>query len=433
MVENKNLEKMAYLDDLTELRNIHGLMRDYGDKSLDDVHFIFVDIDDTSTMNAIFGIDAVDGIFKEISQTLVDYCGNSDVYRVGADQFILATKSHIICEPSELSRILKQPIKRNGNSYIVKATVCVLDHDDFCNDSLTELIKFMRFTINASKRKKKNTLIYATPKMRDDYLEKKEIEQHIFEAVRHKEFFPKFQPFVDTFTNKIIGFEVVSRWDLNGRVLKPDKFLEIAEWTGLIYAIEMQMFKEAIGFLLDLKSDKSIKLSSRFKASLNFSAYTLLHVKTSKLLNILYNCGCRPSDIIIEIKENYIVDPQAYEKVKELHEAGFLIALDEYTNNSSSLTFLADLKVDILKLGECLLVKLDTDQEYMRMYNIYKFMSDIGKKFNLTVVSTGITTSEHVKLAKSLDINIGSGKYFSRAVVKEEFIELFSKFKVKRG
>ena len=434
MIKNKDLlEKFAYLDDLTGLKNLHGLYEAFEKKPLDNVHFIYVDIDDSSTMNAIFGNEAVDGIIFEVAKTLVDYCGNSDVYKIGADQFLLTTESHIICEPSELSKILKQPVKRNGSSYIIKASVCVLDYDDFKGDTLEDLVKFMKFSINIEKRKRKNTLIFADQSMKDYYLEKKEIEQHIFQAVRRKEFFPKFQPFVDTFTNKIIGFEAVSRWNLNGKVLKPQKFLEIAEWTGLIYAIEMYMFQEAVRFFVELKNDKAIKLSSRFKASLNFSSYTLIHVKTSKLLEILYSNGCSASDFIIEIRENYITDDEAYEKVKELHSAGFLIALDEYTNNNSSLTYLADLKVDILKLGECLLMKMDTDQEYVKMYSIYKFMSDIGKKFDLTIVSTGIANAEHVKLAKSLDINIGSGKFYSKAVVKEEFVKLFTQLKKKRG
>ena len=263
MIKNKDLlEKFAYLDDLTGLKNLHGLYEAFEKKPLDNVHFIYVDIDDSSTMNAIFGNEAVDGIIFEVAKTLVDYCGNSDVYKIGADQFLLTTESHIICEPSELSKILKQPVKRNGSSYIIKASVCVLDYDDFKGDTLEDLVKFMKFSINIEKRKRKNTLIFADQSMKDYYLEKKEIEQHIFQAVRRKEFFPKFQPFVDTFTNKIIGFEAVSRWNLNGKVLKPQKFLEIAEWTGLIYAIEMYMFQEAVRFFVELKNDKTIKLSS---------------------------------------------------------------------------------------------------------------------------------------------------------------------------
>mgnify|MGYP000406514600 CR=1 FL=1 len=422
-----------YYDESTGLRNLLGLREDYAGKDLKDTHFIYVDIDDTVSMGAIFGMIALEGIYKSIATTLDEYCGHSDVYRIANEHFVIATNSHIICEPSELIKILKQPVKRNGSTYIVKATVAVLDSDDFPETAFEDLGRLMRFAIDVTKKKGLKKLVFIDKKMKDLYEETREIEQHIFKAVRNKEFLPKFQPFVDVFTNKIIGFETVSRWNLNGKILKPDKFLEIAEWTGLIYAIEINMFKETLRFLRELKDDKTIKLSSRFKASINFSAYTLTHLKVNKLREILREYKLKTSDIIIEIKEYYITDPDAYKMVEQLHYAGFLIALDEYTNTSSSLTYLADLKVDILKLSECLLDKIDSNQEYTKMFNVYKFMCDIGKKFDLTIVSSGISNSDHVKLVKSLSINIGSGKLFSRAVFKEDFIGLFQTIRPKRG
>lgn len=430
---NEALLKLAYIDEFTGLPNLHGLYKDYGKKSLDNVHFIHVDIDRLSRMNSIFGIEAVDQILLEVVNSLQEYCGRSNVYRIGAGQFLLVTESHIICEPEELKRILNQPIKVGGSAYNVRSNICVLDHDDFKGDDLSTVLKFLRFTINHEKRTNRNRLLFANQSMKNLYLEKTQIEKNIFNAVRNKDFVPKFAPFVDTFTNKIIGFETVSRWELEGMELKPDRFLEIAEWTGLIYAIEMNMFRETISFINELRQNKKIKLSSRFKASVNFSAYTLKHVKVNKLKEIIYSNNCVPSDFIIEIHEHFITDPEAYEKVQELHDTGFLIALDEYTNVSSSLTYLADLKVDILKLSECLLNKVSSTQEYTKMFSVYKFMSEIGKKFNLTIVSTGIEKIEDIKLVKSLDINIGAGKFYSKAVSKEEFLDLFKTLKVKRG
>ena len=87
------------------------------------------------------------------------------------------------------------------------------------------------------------------------------------------------------------------------------------------------------------------------------------------------------------------------------------------------MTYLVDLKVNILKLDECLLEKVDSDQEYTRMHSIYKFIVDIGKKFNLTVVSTGISNKKHLKLVKNLEVNVGSGRCFSEALNKEDFIK----------
>lgn len=432
MSKNVDLEKLAFIDPITGLLNYQALLRDYDEKALDNIHFIFVDIDDSGTMDVIFGSDAVDGILDEVGKTLIDYCGKSKVYKVGPDQFLLVTESHIHCKPSELKKILRQPVKRNGSTYQVKASICVLDYDDFIGDSFDAIFHMMRFAVNVEKRKGKSRLIFADQKLKMIFNEKIEIGQNIFNAVRKRDFFPKFQPFVDTFTNEMVGFETVSRWNLNGRIVKPEKYLEIAEWTTLIYAIEMQMFKETISFFNELKGNRNIKLSKRFKASINFSAYTLKHVKTKKLTDLVEKSGCHPHDFIIEIKESFITNADAYTKVKELHDLGFLIALDEYTNTSSSLTYLADLKVNILKLAECLLNKTDDPTEYNKMHSVYQFMSEIGQKLDLTIVSQGITNIEHVKLAKSLNINIGSGKFFSRAVEKHDFIDLFSTINKKR-
>ena len=128
-----------------------------------------------------------------------------------------------------------------------------------------------------------------------------------------------------------------------------------------------------------------------------------------------------------------INDEAAVEKINCLHNEGFLIAIDEYNNKHSSLRFLANLDIDILKLDECLLHRMDTDEEFTKMYSIYKFIVDISKKFDLVVVSTGINSNQNLKLIKELDIHIGSGKLFSKAVVKDEFLEYLRNNKKKRG
>ena len=230
---------------------------------------------------------------------------------------------------------------------------------------------------------------------------------------------------------EVLGFETVSRWRQNRQVIKPDKFLAITEYTGLIFDIEMQMFEETVKFFRELKDNKSVRLSSRFHASLNFSKFTMRKVDIEYLETILDKYKVFHKNIIIEIKESIITNTDVYNKIMKLSEAGFLIALDEYSNNNSSLTYLVDLEVDILKLDESLLEKIDSHQEYTRMHSIYKFMVDIGKKFDLTIVSTGVKKKEHLKLVRDLDIYIGSGSYFSRAVGKKAFSSLLKPKKMK--
>lgn len=429
MIEYEDLEKIAYTDDLTGLRNKSGLMRDHYGADLTDFHFVYVDIDDFNKMIAIFGPHAINDMLIKVSQALVTYCGKSDVYRIGVDQFLMIVHSSIMCDPDHLHNILKQPIIHHSVQFLVNASICVLHYNNFQNDSLEDVLRLMHFAIDESKQKYRNALIYADKELKDRYKEKNTIELNIYQAVQEGHFFPKFQPFIDTFNNNILGFETVSRWDFDGKELKPDKFLVITEYTGLIYDIEMKMFEETVKFFKELKDSKNIKLYSRFNAALNFSEHTLIRVDIDDLFEILKKYNVFAKNIIIEIKESIIIDPEAYEKIKQLHNAGFLIALDEYSNNNSSLTYLADLKVDILKLDKCLLGKVDNYMEYTRMYSVYKFMVDIGKKFDLTVISTGVNNKKHLKMVKDLGINVGSGKCFSKALKKQDFIDFMKSYK----
>ena len=438
MTYNPNLEQIAYVDELTKLRNRNGLMCDRAEATLDNEHFILVDIDEFKKMNTVFGIDAVDRILVIVSRFLLDYCGNSSVYRIGAGQFLLVTDSHIHCEPSELQRLLRQPIVLDDLQIVVSASICVLDHDDFPTKSLKNVVKLMQLTLDVEKKKGKNVLVYATEEKRTQYYQKRDIALSLFSSVKNKDFYPLFKPFVDTYTNEIIGIETVSRWNLNGEILRPVSFLDAAEWTGLIYDIELQMFEESVKFFSELRSmtcfkgNKSINCAKRFKAAVHFSAYTLKRVEISKLLEILEHYGIPQTDMIIQTREKFIVDPEAYEKIKQLHDYRFMVALDDYTNTSASLPFLADLKVDIISLSEQLLENIDNNQEFTKMKNVYKFLVNIAKQFDITVISDGINSAENAKLIRDLDVHIGIGRHYTRALQKEDFIEYMNNNKIKR-
>jgi len=427
----KNYEKQ-FIDNLTGLRDLNGLYHDFGSADLNGLHFIYVDIDDFNKMNIIFGIDTVDDMLKNVANTLKDYCGKSNVYRVGNDQFLLITSSHIYCEPSELQRILKQPFKHHDIQYVINASVCIADYDDFIGDNLKQILNLLRITIDFTKNMGRNTLIFAHQDHKKKYDLIREIENSIHYAMERKQFYPKYRPFVDTFTNEIIGFEAVSRWDLNGRTMRAHEFLEIAQWTGIIYDLELLIFEQALMFYSELKSNKSIKLSKRFKMGINLSEYTLITVKIQTIINLLMKYNVSAKDVIIEIKESYIKDKNVSKIVNNLYELGFVMILGDYSNASSSLTYLADLNIDVLKLSEDLLLEVNNSEEYLNMKSVYQFFVEISKQFKLSVVSTGVKNKKDLKLVRDLGVNIATGDYFSRAIVKDEFLEFMKNNKTRK-
>ena len=365
------------------------------------------------------------------------YCGNSDVYRVGNDQFLLVTNSQILCEASGLMTMLKQPFKHNDLELTIDASIIVADHDMFESDTLEDTLKLLKMTADLSKNKGHNRLIYTNDSHKERYNTIKEVETNLHSAMKNHEIFPKYRPFVDTFSYEVIGFEAVSRWKLNGRELKPKNFLEVAQWTGIIYDIEMYIFEEALKFYHELeesnkKKKKIDKFYSNFKAGINLSSYTLKKIEVDTIIELLLQYDMSAKDIIIEIDEKCITSHKVYHKIKNLYELGFIIILDNYSNKNSSLSYLADLKVDMLKLSESLLQDVNNSEEYNLMKAVYSFFVDFGKRFNLSIISTGVKTKEDLELLRELDVHVATGDYFTRAIIKDEFIDYLENSKVRK-
>lgn len=425
MENNVSLEKFAYIDDLTGLKNKHSLTKDCESKKLGDIHFIYIDLLNFKKINQIMGYNAGDDILQNISEKLINFCGKSEVYRIGGDKFILLTENDYLCDPTQLDHLFNSPFKHSDVQFMVNARVAVLDYGEFESSSIKDVLMLFDYAIADAKVNKINGVIEVRKNIQDAFLEKREIEKHFFDGVQRDKFFPKFHPFVDTFTNEIVGFETVSRWVFYDKTIRPVQFLPIAIYTGLIFEIECKMFRETCKLLSELKTNKKFKLTNGFKAALNFTMQTLSRIEINDLLKVLEKYNLTTKEIIIELHEEFIEEDNSTEKIKELRDVGFYIVLDSYSTKNSSLCYLADAGVNAIKLDKELLERIDQDPEFRRMHSVYKFMTELANKIDIRVISDGITKPTNIEMVKELGINIGIGPYYSKPIMKEEFIEKF--------
>ncbi len=423
MVLHMNHAYDPFTDDLTGLPNLKALHRDLDQEDLSNHHFIYVDVDDYNKMNVVFGVDVVESMLVQLAKTLKNYSGKKHVYRVGNDQFLLVTKDIFICEPSKLHEILKTPYSYLGIQYAINVSICVIDYNEFLGLSIKDILKLAFITHDLERGKGNNRLIHASKKHKAHHDKINEIASNIHYALLNHEFYPKFRPFVDTFTYEVIGFESTTRWDLDGKTIYPKDFLEIAQWTGGIFDIEMDMLEQSLQFYIELKNDKSIKLSKRFKAGVKFSLYTLLRLEIKQLLEALKKYAISPKEVIIEIEETHATDYAVIERINTLRDLGFLIILDDYSNTSSSLSYLLETKANILKLSEQLLDEINASEQFSHPKAVYEFFVNISRTFDFTVVSSGVRTSRDLELIRDLEVNVATGDYFSKALRKEEFVQ----------
>lgn len=425
MNDELNFKELALHDDLTGLKNTRALYEDCESKNLSDIHFMYIDLARFKKINQILGYDAGDDILRNISEGLVKFCESSEVYRIGGDKFILLTEQQPSCEPEALKQLFRHPFKHNDIQFVINANIAILDYGEFLDNTIKDILMLFDFAINTTKKTNVSDIIEVHKEIQMNFLEKREIEKHIFDGVKRDKFFPLFRPFIDTFTDELVGFETVSRWTFFEKTVGPKQFLPIAMYTGLIFDIECKMYKETCQFLNELKSSKNIKLNNMFKAAVNFTSQTLSRIDPMHLLEILVDNNLKANEIIIELHEEFIEEDLVQRKIKILKELGFYIILDGYSTKNSTIYYLADTGVDAIKLDEKLLMKIDEDQEYKKMHSVYKFMADLAKKVDVRVISDGIKNSIDAELVKELDINIGTGPYYSEPITKNDFIDKY--------
>lgn len=161
-----------------------------------------------------------------------------------------------------------------------------------------------------------------------------EIEQGIRFGLEHGQFVPYFEPQIELETGKLIGFEVLARWDhpLSG-IIEPDRFIPVAEEIGLIDALSEQVIRQAL--LQSVDWDPSMKIS------VNISPLQLADSwLAQRIVRILTETGFPAERLVVEITESSLFTDidLARTIVTSLKNQGIRLALDDFGTGFSSLS-----------------------------------------------------------------------------------------------
>ena len=149
-----------------------------------------------------------------------------------------------------------------------------------------------------------------------------------------------------------------------------------------------------------------------------------------KLLGLIKKYNLKTGDIELEITESICGDaPDAiYERIRELQDMGFKIAMDDFGSGYSSLNMLKEMPLDIIKMD---LKFLDGEQEKSR--KILKALIDMAHTLDLKVVVEGVEILSKVEFLRQFEECTLQGYYYSRPVVAEVFEELIEKRGIENG
>lgn len=250
-------------------------------------------------------------------------------------------------------------------------------------------------------------------------------ETEIIEAVKKKQFTLLYQPLLSV-TGELVGFEALIRWrhPIAG-VISPDKFIPLAERTGLIRDIGEFVFKQACAQQVEWRKSGIGEYTISINLSVNqFKDDQLV----DKIKQTMEETEINPANLMIELTESSIIEnvEDAVIKLKELRELGITVSVDDFGTGYSSLGYLIDLPINIIKIDRSFVSKLESNNKSAA---IVQAISNMAKALGIEVVAEGIETEKQLEIVKNLQCDMVQGYYFDRPlepkVIEKKWLHLY--------
>ena len=249
------------------------------------------------------------------------------------------------------------------------------------------------------------------------------IGESIAEAIEKKELQAYYQPKYDAITGKIVGAEALVRWiKESGDVIPPALFIPALEQTEAVNQVDWCILEQACATVLELR-EQGVKM----QLSVNFSRWHVKETDFLEKLNTIVDRYHIPHKYVeVEITESALISES--EKilgwVKEIRNAEYSVAIDDFGSGLSSLQFVKDIPADVLKIDRSLLSgNCENEKERIVLESIFYF----SKRLNMKTVAEGVETQEQLGFLRTCSCDQIQGFIFAKPMPKEEFCELVIK------
>ncbi len=388
---------------------------------------IFMDLDRFKVINDSLGHLVGDQLLIQIARRIKESVRPGDTAaRLGGDEFAILVED--IEGPAEVSPVvdrikggMEQVFRIEGNEIHISGSMGIA-YGGPKYDKPEELLRDADIAMYRAKEGNKGFEVFDED-MHCLAVERMRIETDLRRAVEQEEFLLHFQPVVSLVTRKLVGFEALLRWMHPERgLLLPDQFLKVAEETRLILPMNLWILKEAFTRMQGWIS--SFPISPELMLSVNLSSREFTQPDLlDRLKKSLNESGLNPKQVAVEVNEGTImVDPDAAtETLSSLRELGIKTYVDDFGTGYASLTYLAKIPLDRLKVDRIFVGKIDRDKSY---HGIVRSIVTLARELGREVVAEGIETEEQFLILKELGCELGQGWLFSEPLPPERVEEM---------
>jgi EAL domain-containing protein (putative c-di-GMP-specific phosphodiesterase class I) len=362
--------------------------------------------------------------------------------RLGGDEFVILVE-HTTCMDDavkvadQVLATLAEPFHVGGNMLRVSASVGVVERPVAGADP-TDVMRAADITMHWAKADGKAR--WATF---DAGRDTREVARYTLaaampEALKRGEFIIHYQPLIDLADGSMRGVEALVRWQHPTLgLLLPERFVDLAEDTGLIVPLGRQLLEEAcrqaalwrVLMPPSPPSPEPPRLPSPRPPfiSVNLAARQLREPGlVDQVTDILQRTGLPPGDLQLEILESAVVstDDATLGVLRALASSGVRIAIDDFGTGYSSLAYLRTLPVHNLKFARAFVQGFRSTASYDSAdESILTALIGLGHTLGLTVTAEGIETAAQARMVQAIGCDLAQGFYFARPGPSELIIE----------
>ncbi|WP_298186463.1 bifunctional diguanylate cyclase/phosphodiesterase [uncultured Pseudomonas sp.] len=427
---NSELLQLALRDSLTKLPN-----RVLFDDRLEQAIYksarekrqfavLFMDLDGFKTINDVYGHHTGDLLLIEVSQRILNTKRNEDtVARLGGDEFVLLIDPGEPVDAAVLAQRLIDSIGKSyaiaGNNMHVSASVGIALYP---NDGLTahELMVNADAAMYHAKELGRNGYAFFESTMNTNAHQQMQLQQDLHKALNQGEFTLHYQPKMLAPNGPMIGVEALLRWQnpVLGLV-PPDRFLPLAERSGLIIPIGNWVINEACRQLRAWHDAGH----ENWSIAVNLSTVQLGH---ASLVNVVREALQRHSldarHLTLEITESTAMRDAESSLVilQRLSELGLGISIDDFGTGYSSLLYLKRLPANELKIDRGFVTELTKDNDDAA---IVSAIVALGQTLGMKIVAEGVETAEQQALLTRLGCHTLQGYLLGKPMPAELLIK----------
>jgi diguanylate cyclase (GGDEF)-like protein len=425
-----DLQHAALHDSLTGLANrkkLGDVLRSLIERSKADptAHFqvLFLDIRRFKDINDSLGHSIGDRVLSIAAKRFRRILQAGDtVARIGGDEFAIVLND--ISSASKAKKVayriqknLTQPFSLSGNRITIELNIGIAPSDAEY-DTPEEILRDADIAMHFAKERDGEPAIFSR-EMRSRFLERVRYENDLRHAVERRELLLHYQPIIGLADGKLIGFEALLRWQHSEfGLIPPNKFIPIAEQSGLIQPITVWILNETCRQLQEWRA-----ISAEYSdllVSVNISGK---HLSNEDLLHdveaALRSTGLPADALKLEITESTAMENAEHtiNMLLKLKQIGVKLSIDDFGTGYSSLSYLHRLPFDTLKIDRSFVNRVGENGEQSE---ILQTIISLAKNLKMRVIAEGIETAPQLAVLRNLGCDYGQGYLMARPKGKEE-------------